>query len=52
MKMNAATSHREEDLAPHEDDSLADLIKTISPDEALDLWRTYVRLHPRLADLA
>jgi hypothetical protein len=51
MKMITATSPREEELAPHEDDSLADLIKTITPEEASALWHTYVRLHPRLADL-
>ena len=34
-----------------EDDILADVIKSLTPQQADELWQTLVQLNPRLADL-
>jgi hypothetical protein len=41
----------EQITAISEDDDLADLIKTITPEEAKALWVTLIQLNPKLADL-
>ncbi len=49
--MNAVTLDPTEDLSAHEDDSMADVIKSLTLPEAQALWATLMQLNPRLADL-
>ena len=49
--MYAVALERTEYLEPLDDDSLADFIKSLRPEEAKELWTTLVQLHPRLTDL-
>lgn len=49
--MYSAELKQEEITDITEDDVLADAIKSLTPEQAEELWRTLVALNPRLAEL-
>ena len=51
MGMNAVTLDPTANPGAHEDDSMADVIKSLTPNEANALWATLIQLNPKLADL-
>ena len=51
MGMNAVTLDPTTNPSADEDDSMADVIKSLTPNEAKALWAALVQLNPKLADL-
>jgi hypothetical protein len=51
MSMEVATPPQTEEIAPFEDDRLADAIRDITREQVDALWAVCLQHNPRLADL-